>query len=97
MAIVGPSGSGKSTLLKLLTKIIRPSSGQILLNGLDLARLPATHVRDFVTSIQQDSVLFDDSLEYNLLYGVKEKTSDEINQEYISQGKIPLISIVSFS
>lgn len=88
MAIVGPSGSGKSTLLKLITKMIKPSSGQILLNDLDLKLLPASHVREFITSIQQDSVLFDDTIEYNLLYGVKEKKASEINQDFIANGNI---------
>lgn len=97
VAIVGPSGSGKSTLLKLITKMIKPLNGTILLNDHDISLLPSSHVRDHITSIQQDSVLFDDTIEYNLLYGIKEKKYEEIDQNFVSDGifilKIIIINI----
>jgi len=75
IAFVGSSGSGKSTLLNLIIGVIRPTAGRILLDGVDMNTLDLRTYRQFLSVVPQESVLFDDTLRENILYGVK--TTDE--------------------
>lgn len=68
-AIVGPSGSGKSTLLRLLFRFYDPASGRILVDGTDIAACTQKSLRAVLGLVPQEVVLFNDSIEYNLLYG----------------------------
>jgi ATP-binding cassette subfamily B protein len=70
VAFVGPSGAGKSTLLNLLLGFIRPTSGRILLDGVDMATLDLRSYRRFVATVPQETLLFDGTLRDNILYGV---------------------------
>ncbi|PHH93246.1 hypothetical protein CDD83_9516 [Cordyceps sp. RAO-2017] len=67
--IVGQSGSGKSTIGSLLVKFYRPSTGQILIDGLPLELLDDEWVRENITLIQQTSILFNDTLYNNVALG----------------------------
>ena len=67
VAIVGPSGSGKSTLFKLLTRLYRPSSGRILVDGQDIAGLKIKSLRTQLSLVPQESGLIDASVRENLL------------------------------
>jgi ATP-binding cassette subfamily B protein len=69
LAVVGGSGSGKSTLARLLLKLYAPAEGRILVDGQDIARVSATSVRSMIGVVPQDTVLFNDTIGYNIAYG----------------------------
>jgi ATP-binding cassette subfamily B protein len=69
LAVVGGSGSGKSTLARLLLKLYPPGGGRILVDGQDIARVSATSVRAMIGVVPQDTVLFNDTIGYNIAYG----------------------------
>ncbi len=68
-AIVGPSGSGKSTILKLLLRLYDPAEGEVLIDGQDVKKVDLASLRDRVAIVPQDTILFDDSVLYNVRYG----------------------------
>ncbi len=68
-AIVGPSGAGKSTIARLLFRFYDPQSGRILIDGQDIAMVTQDSVRAAIGIVPQDSVLFNDTLRYNIAYG----------------------------
>jgi ATP-binding cassette, subfamily B, bacterial MsbA len=72
VALVGVSGGGKSTLVNLVTRFYAPTSGQILLDGIDYQDLTLESVRAQLATVSQNVVLFDDSLRANIAYGVLE-------------------------
>jgi ABC-type multidrug transport system ATPase subunit len=80
VAIVGPSGSGKSTTLKLITRILDPHGGQVLLDGVDVASVSLDSLRRRVAVVPQDTSLFDASVEYNLRYGNASATDDDLRR-----------------
>ncbi|MFP5466864.1 MAG: ABCB family ABC transporter ATP-binding protein/permease [Gammaproteobacteria bacterium] len=69
VAVVGPSGSGKSTLARLLYRFYDIGSGSIRINGQDIRQVTQGSVRQAIGIVPQDTVLFNDSIEYNILYG----------------------------
>jgi ATP-binding cassette, subfamily B, heavy metal transporter len=69
VAIVGASGSGKSTLARLLYRFYDIQSGSIQINGQDLRSLTQASVRASIGIVPQDTVLFNDTVEYNIAYG----------------------------
>ncbi len=69
IAIVGPSGAGKSTIARLLFRFYDPWSGRILIDGQDIAKVRQNTVRDAIGIVPQDSVLFNDTIGYNIAYG----------------------------
>jgi len=69
IAVVGETGSGKSTLAKLLTRLMDPTSGRVLLDGVDLRDVPFDSLRGHVVLVPQEGFLFDDTLRANLRYG----------------------------
>lgn len=71
VAFVGPSGAGKSTLLNLVIGFIRPTAGQICLDGMDMNTLDLRTYRKFLSVVPQETVLFDGTLRDNILYGVR--------------------------
>ncbi|KPF69510.1 hypothetical protein IP84_05250 [beta proteobacterium AAP99] len=68
-AIVGPSGSGKSTLIKLIAGLLPPTSGRVLVDGMDIAQLSPAALRERIAYVGQEPFLFDDSLRENVEYG----------------------------
>ena len=78
VAIVGPSGSGKSTILKLLLRFHDPQVGGIKWDGSDLRHFSKTSLRERVSIVPQDSVLFDTSLSENIRIGRLDATDYEI-------------------
>ena len=70
IALVGPSGSGKSTLLNLVLGFVRPSTGRLLLDGVDAATLDLRSARTFVSVVPQESVLFEGTIRDNVAYGL---------------------------
>lgn len=78
VAIVGPSGSGKSTLARLLFRFYDPQSGAIRINGHDIRDLTQDSLRAHIGVVPQDTVLFNDTLAYNIAYGKPGATPADI-------------------
>ena len=78
VAVVGESGSGKSTLARLLYRFYDVSGGRILINGTDLRQLTQSSLRAAIGIVPQDTVLFNDTIYYNIHYGRPEASHDEV-------------------
>jgi ATP-binding cassette subfamily B protein len=78
VAVVGSSGAGKSTLSRLLFRFYDVSGGRITINGYDLRSITQTSLRAHIGIVPQDTVLFNDSIYYNIAYGKPGATHDEI-------------------
>ena len=78
VAVVGPSGSGKSTLARLLYRFYDVSGGRITIDGQDLRAVQQASVRAAIGIVPQDTVLFNDSIEYNIAYGNPEASHEEV-------------------
>jgi ATP-binding cassette subfamily B protein len=68
-AIVGPSGAGKSTIARLLYRFYDPTAGRILIDGQDIAEVTQRSLRAQIGIVPQDTVLFNDTIGYNIGYG----------------------------
>ena len=82
LAIVGLSGSGKSTTISLLEKFYKPNSGAILLDNRDIKNFRDSWLRQQISLVSQEPVLFDMSIADNIRYGAlfKEVTDEEIQE-----------------
>jgi ABC-type transport system involved in Fe-S cluster assembly fused permease/ATPase subunit len=78
LAVVGESGSGKSTLARLLYRFYDINRGQILINGKDLRQLTQSSLRAAIGIVPQDTVLFNDTIYYNILYGQPEASREQV-------------------
>jgi ATP-binding cassette subfamily B protein len=78
VAVVGPSGSGKSTLARLLYRFYDIGGGRVTVDGQDIRDVRQTTLRAAIAIVPQDTVLFNDSIEYNIAYGKPGSTHDEI-------------------
>lgn len=78
VAIVGPSGAGKSTIGRLLFRFYDPWAGRILIDGQDIAQVTQESLRAAIGIVPQDSVLFNDTIGYNIAYGRDGATRDEV-------------------
>jgi ATP-binding cassette subfamily B protein len=78
IAVVGHSGSGKSTLARLLFRFYDTTSGGILINGQDIKSVTQKSLRAAIGIVPQDSVLFNDSIYYNIAYGRPDATPQEV-------------------
>ncbi len=79
VAIVGPSGSGKSTIARLLYRFYDVQSGTILIDGQDTRTVTQSSLRNAIGIVPQDTVLFNDTIEYNIRYGRPSASEDEIH------------------
>ena len=77
VAIVGPSGCGKSTILRLLFRFFEPDTGSISFGGHDVNDLTIQSVRDHIAVVPQDTVLFNNSIFYNIAYGDLSSSENE--------------------
>ena len=78
VAVVGPSGSGKSTLARLLFRFYDVTSGSITIDGQDIREVTQSSLRAAIGIVPQDTVLFNDSIEYNIAYGRPDATHDDV-------------------
>jgi ATP-binding cassette, subfamily B, heavy metal transporter len=78
VAVVGPSGAGKSTLARLLYRFYDVSSGAVLINGADIRDVTQTSLRAAIGIVPQDTVLFNDTIYYNIQYGRPDATREEV-------------------
>jgi ABC-type transport system involved in Fe-S cluster assembly fused permease/ATPase subunit len=78
LGVVGGSGSGKSTLVRLLVRLIEPDTGRIRLDGTPLGDLSLAELRGAIAVVPQDTVLFNDTIGYNIAFGKAGSTQAEI-------------------
>jgi len=78
VAVVGPSGGGKSTLGRLMFRFYDVSHGALKINGRDIRSLTQTSLRQHIGIVPQDTVLFNDTLRYNIQYGRADATDQEV-------------------
>jgi putative ABC transport system ATP-binding protein len=86
VAIVGETGSGKTTFAKLLTRLMDPTSGRVLLSGVPLDRLRFSSLRSRVVMVPQDGFLFDSTVADNVRYGRPDSTDEEIALAFAELG-----------
>ena len=80
VAVVGPSGSGKSTLARLLYRFYDVQAGKILIAGQDIRTVTQASVRRAIGIVPQDTVLFNDTVAYNIRYGKPDASDAEVEQ-----------------
>lgn len=80
VALVGPSGGGKSTLMDLIPRFIDPKKGKILFDGIDIKDISADSLRSLIGIVNQESILFHDSIANNISFGNPEASMEEIEQ-----------------
>src|SRR5690242_12143547 len=80
VAVVGPSGAGKSTISRLLFRFYDLSGGRILIDGQDIAMVAQRSLRQAIGMVPQDTVLFNDTIRYNIRYGRWEATDSEVEE-----------------
>ena len=78
LAIVGPSGAGKSTIARLLYRFYDPTGGRISIDGQDIANVTQASLRDAIGIVPQDTVLFNDTIGYNIGYGAEQADRKQI-------------------
>ncbi|HYW64841.1 MAG TPA: ABC transporter ATP-binding protein/permease [Bradyrhizobium sp.] len=80
VAIVGPSGAGKSTISRLLFRLYDVSGGRILIDGQDIRSVNQASLRSAIGMVPQDTVLFNDTIRYNIRYGRWDATDAEVEE-----------------
>ncbi|GMI11067.1 hypothetical protein TrVE_jg3323 [Triparma verrucosa] len=78
VALVGSSGCGKSTILRLLYRFYDPTGGKVLINDRDIREYSSSSFRKNIAVVPQDTVLFNDTILYNIRYGDLEATDEEV-------------------
>jgi ATP-binding cassette, subfamily B, heavy metal transporter len=80
VAVVGPSGAGKSTISRLLYRFYDLSAGRILIDGQDISKVTQASLREKIGMVPQDTVLFNDTIRYNIRYGRWEASDAEVEE-----------------
>ena len=80
VAVVGPSGAGKSTISRLLFRFYDLAGGRILIDGQDIAKVTQGSLRRAIGMVPQDTVLFNDTIRYNIRYGRWEASNSEVEE-----------------
>ena len=78
VAVVGGTGSGKTTISGLLSRFYDPTSGRVTLDGVDLRDFRISDLRMLIGAVQQETLLFNDTIEENIKYGSPDATHDEV-------------------
>lgn len=78
VALVGHSGSGKTSLLNLIPRFYDPYKGSININNTNIKKIKIDELRNLISLVSQDIVLFDGSIKFNILYGSNDKSDEEI-------------------
>lgn len=78
IAIVGASGAGKSTLVDLIPRFYDPTSGSITIDGIDIKDLSLNSLRSLMGNVNQDAILFNDTIFNNIAFGVKNATREQV-------------------
>ena len=80
VAIVGPSGAGKSTISRLLFRFYEVESGRVLIDGQDIRGVTQSSLRKAIGVVPQDTVLFNDTIAYNIRYGWPEASDEDVRK-----------------
>lgn len=80
LGIVGSSGSGKSTIVRLLMRLLEPDNGRILLDQVPVSDLDLSHLRGAIAVVPQDTVLFNDTIAYNIALGCSHASPAEVQR-----------------
>jgi ATP-binding cassette subfamily B protein len=80
VAIVGPSGAGKSTISRILFRFYDITSGRVTIDGQDIADVTQRSLRAAIGVVPQDTVLFNDTIHYNIKYGRPDASEEEIHE-----------------
>lgn len=102
IALVGPSGAGKSTLINLAIGFLRPTHGQIFLDGSDMNMLDLRTYRRFLSVVSQETILFEGTVRENILYGSQDVGEEQLRQaikdanafEFISELPLGLNTLI---
>ena len=78
LAIVGPTGAGKSTISKLLFRFYDPDSGEIIINKKNIKKYKQNSLRQMIGVVPQDTVLFNDTIFYNISYGLIDSSEEDV-------------------
>lgn len=90
-ALVGPSGAGKTTITGLVTRLYDPTSGRVLMGGVDIRDVTLDSLRDSVGVVTQDAHLFHDTIRANLLYARPDASEDQLRDACAAAHILPLI------
>ncbi len=93
IAVVGPSGAGKSTISRLLFRFYDLSGGRILIDGQDIAKVTQKSLRQAIGMVPQDTVLFNDTIRYNIRYGRWAASDAEVEEAAALAQIDPLIRL----
>ncbi|MGA2266697.1 MAG: ABC transporter ATP-binding protein, partial [Phycisphaerae bacterium] len=77
-AVVGPNGSGKTTLMSMVPRLLNPTSGKILIDGIDIATVSLKSLRQQIGLVTQDTVLFHATVAENIAYGKRRASQEEV-------------------
>ncbi len=91
VALVGPSGAGKSTIGRLLFRFYDPWQGRICIDGQDIAEITQESLRRQIGIVPQDSVLFNDTIGYNIAYGRNDPTDEQVRRAARDASILPFI------
>jgi ATP-binding cassette subfamily B protein len=91
VAIVGPSGAGKSTIARLLFRFYDPWFGRILIDGQDIREITQESLRAAIGIVPQDTVLFNETIGYNIGYGRDGASQDDVRTAALGAALMPLI------
>ncbi len=80
IAIVGPSGAGKSTISRMLFRFYEVTGGRVLIDGQDIAHVTQQSLRHAIGMVPQDTVLFNDTIRYNIRYGRPDASDEEVEE-----------------
>ena len=80
VAIVGPSGAGKSTISRILFRFYELSGGRVLIDGQNISDVTQASLRAAIGMVPQDTVLFNDTIEYNIRYGKPDASTAEVRE-----------------
>ena len=94
VAIVGPSGAGKSTIGRLLFRFYDPWKGRILIDGQDIREVTQESLRRHIGIVPQDSVLFNETIGYNIAYGRDDASQDDVIAAARGAAILPFIEIL---
>lgn len=92
VALVGPSGGGKTTIMNLLLRFYDPEQGRILIDNQDIKQVTISSLRQSISFVSQDIMLFDDTIRNNILYGRLDATEEEVIQAAYSAAAHDFIS-----